>query len=43
VRQDAIDAIKDRVDGKPKQTLAIEGAEPESTEIRLSNGRVITI
>jgi hypothetical protein len=43
VRQDAIDAIKDRVDGKPKQTLAIEGAESEPAEIKLSNGRVIII
>lgn len=43
VKQDAITAIKDRVYGKPKQTLALETQESEPAEIKLPNGRVIII
>jgi hypothetical protein len=43
VKQDAITAIKDRVYGKPKQTLSIEPQESEPTELKLPNGRIIII
>jgi hypothetical protein len=43
VKQDAITAIKDRVYGKPKQTLSLEAAESEPAEIKLPNGRIIVI
>lgn len=43
VKQDAITAIKDRVYGKPKQTLTIEPQESEPAEIKLPNGRIIVI
>lgn len=43
VKQDAITAIKDRVYGKPKQTLSIEPQDSEPAEIKLPNGRIIVI
>jgi hypothetical protein len=43
VKQDAITQIKDRVYGKPKQTLSIEPQESDPTELKLPNGRVIII
>jgi hypothetical protein len=44
VKQDAINAIKDRVDGKAVQTVKLDTmAEPEPTEIVLPNGRKIVI
>lgn len=43
VRQDAINAIKDRVDGKAIQKLAFDPTEIEETEILLPNGRKIAI
>lgn len=43
VKQDAINAIKDRVDGKAVQKVQVEQAEAEPTEIKLPGGRVIII
>jgi hypothetical protein len=43
VKQDAINAIKDRVDGKAVQKVQVEQAESEPTEIELPGGRIITI
>jgi hypothetical protein len=43
VRQDAINAIKDRVDGKAVQKVQVEAAEAEPTEIVLPGGRKIII
>jgi hypothetical protein len=43
VVQDAIMAIKDRVDGKPLQKLQVESLEAEPTELILPNGRRLTI
>lgn len=44
VRQDAINAIKDRVDGKAVQRILMDDpAENEATEILLPNGRKIAI
>lgn len=43
VKQDAIDAIKDRVDGKAVQKVQIEQAEAEPTQIVLPGGRTIII
>lgn len=43
VRQDAINAIKDRVDGKAVQKLTFDPTEVEETEIILPNGRKIAI
>jgi hypothetical protein len=43
VKQDAINAIKDRVDGKAVQKVQVEQAEAEPTEIKLPGGRIITI
>lgn len=43
VKQDAITQIKDRVYGKPKQTLTIEPQESEPTELKLPSGRIIVI
>lgn len=43
VKQGAITAIKDRVYGKPKQTMAFENVDPEPTELKLPNGRIIVI
>ena len=43
VVQDAINAIKDRIDGKAVQKIQMEQVESEPTEIKLPNGRVIVI
>lgn len=43
VVQDAINAMKDRVDGKPMQKVQIESLEAEPTELILPNGRRLTI
>lgn len=43
VKQDAITAIKDRVEGKAVQKLQVEAAEAEPTEIVLPGGRKIII
>lgn len=43
VKQDAINAIKDRVDGKAVQKLQFETVEPDPTEIILPSGRKIVI
>lgn len=43
VKQDAIEAIKNRVDGKPVQKLQVEAAEAEPTQIVLPGGRTIII
>lgn len=43
VRQDAINAIKDRVDGKAVQKLQISEVEYDPTEIVLPSGRKIAI
>lgn len=43
VKQDAINAIKDRVDGKAVQKLQVEAAEAEPTEIKLPGGRTLII
>lgn len=43
VKQDAITAIKDRVEGKAVQKMQIEGTEPDPTEFILPNGRKVAI
>lgn len=43
VKQDAIDAIKDRVDGKAVQKMQFETVDPDPTEFKLPNGRTIYI
>lgn len=43
VRQDAINAIKDRVDGKPIQKMQFEPTDVEPTEFVLPNGRKLAI
>lgn len=43
VRQDAINAIKDRVEGKPMQKIQVENMEVEPTQFILPGGRVLTI
>lgn len=44
VKQDAINAIKDRVEGKPMQKVQVESAEAaEPTEFVLPNGRRLFI
>ena len=43
VKQDAIDAIKDRTEGKAVQKMQIEQVESEPTQIILPNGRKIDI
>lgn len=43
VRQDAINAIKDRVDGKAVQKVQFDPGEIEETVILLPNGRKIAI
>lgn len=43
VRQEAINSIKDRVDGKVIQKLQFEDTVPEETEILLPNGNRIII
>lgn len=43
VKQQAIDAIKDRVDGKPVQMTKVELVETEPTEFVLPGGRKIVI
>lgn len=43
VKQQAIEAIKDRVDGKAVQTTKVELVEPEPTEFVLPGGRTIII
>jgi hypothetical protein len=43
VKQDAINAIKDRVDGKPIQKMQFEDVVAEPTEIVLPSGRKIVI
>lgn len=43
VKQDAISAIKDRVDGKAVQKMQFEQVEPDPTEFILPNGRKIAI
>lgn len=43
VVQDAINAIKDRVEGKPMQMVQVQGMEAEPTEFTLPGGRKIVI
>lgn len=43
VRQDAIEAIKNRIDGKPVQSIQIQQVETDPSIIILPNGRQITI
>jgi hypothetical protein len=43
VVQDAINAIKDRIDGKPMQKVQIENLEAEPVELVLPNGRRLVI
>jgi hypothetical protein len=43
VKQDAINAIKDRVEGKPMQKIQVENMEAEPTQFVMPNGRTITI
>ena len=43
VRQAAVEAIKNRVEGRPMQKLQVETLESEPTEFLLPGGRVITI
>lgn len=43
VRQDAVNAIKDRVDGKAVQKMQFETTEADPTEFKLPNGRIIVI
>lgn len=43
VKQDAINAIKDRVDGKAVQKMQFEQVEPEATEFILPGGRKLII
>lgn len=43
VVQDAISAMKDRIDGKPMQKVQIENLEAEPTELILPNGRKLLI
>lgn len=43
VKQDAINAIKDRVDGKAIQKMQFEKVDDEPTEFILPNGRRIAI
>lgn len=43
VRQDAINAIKDRIEGKPMQQIKVEAFTAEPTEIVLPQGRKIII
>lgn len=43
VRQDAINAIKDRVEGRPMQKIQLEGMDAEPAEMVLPGGRVIVI
>lgn len=43
VRQNAIEAIKNRVEGKPMQKLQVEEVEVDPTEFVLSNGRKLAI
>lgn len=43
VKQDAINAIKDRVEGKPMQKIQVENMEAEPTQFVLPGGRIITI
>lgn len=43
VKQDAINAIKDRVDGKAVQKVQVEAAETEPTEIVLPSGHKVII
>lgn len=43
VKQDAINAIKDRVDGKAVQKIQLEDVDPDPTEFILPNGRKVVI
>jgi hypothetical protein len=43
VRQDAVNAIKDRVEGKPMQKIQVENMEVEPTQFILPGGRIVTI
>lgn len=43
VKQNAIEAIKNRVEGKPMQKLQVEEVDHDPTEFVLSNGRKLTI
>jgi hypothetical protein len=43
VKQDAINAIKDRVDGKAVQKMVFETEDPDPTELVLPNGRKIIL
>lgn len=43
VKQDAINAIKDRIEGKPMQKVQVENLEADPTEIVLPGGRKIVI
>lgn len=43
IKQDAINAIKDRVDGKAVQKMQFENVEPDPTEFILPNGRRLII
>lgn len=43
VKQDAINSIKDRVDGKAVQKMIFETEDPDPTELVLPNGRKIIL
>lgn len=43
VKQDAINAMKDRIEGKPMQKVQVENLEAEPTEFVLPNGRRLVI
>jgi hypothetical protein len=43
VKQAAIIAIKDRIEGKPMQKIQVDNAEADPTEFILPNGRKIAI
>lgn len=43
VRQDAITAIKDRIEGKPMQQIQVQNLEAEPTEFLLPGGRKVVI
>lgn len=43
VRQDAINAIKDRIDGKPMQMIKVGELEADPTEFVLPGGRKVVI
>lgn len=43
VKQNAIEAIKNRIEGKPMQRMQVEEVDSDPTEFILSNGRKLTI